>query len=245
MWLAPMYALVLLQTPAPAGSWSGEFTLAIKGQGLVANSVINATWKVDRVARGTLVLDRSFRGAGIAGTPNARDTSRYETWVTDRRRPIIMQVNDSGTFYGPLFGRDNIRQDTQRWQCPATGSSSATGQVASAILQLDFQNGTFSFESPRIFARCDLYFRRDFVKGPKESAAKPSLMLENGVDPAFEIIHRLNQPGEWRVITGAFRAGQGEIVLSRTFAFTWPLQTEMFPGGKLEAELVLVLRRAD
>jgi len=244
MWIASVAALVLLQTNLPASTWSGEFTLTIKGQGRVANNVINATWKVDRVARGTLVLDRTFRGAGIAGTPSARDTARYEAWVTDRRRPITMQVNDSGTFYGPLFSRDNIRQDTQRWQCPAKGSPDAAGQVASAILQFDYEKGTFTFESPRLFARCDLYFRRDFLKGPKETVPKPSIMLEDRVDVAFEIIHRLNQPDEWRVMTGSFKPGQTEIVLSRTFPFTWPLQTEMFPGGKLEAELVLVLRKS-
>lgn len=60
----------------------------------------------------------------------------------------------------------------------------------------------------------------------------------------FEIIHRLNQPREWFKISGPFAAGQTEVVLSRKFLFTWPLQTEMFPGGALDAQLVLVLKKA-
>ncbi len=226
-----------------AGTWRGDFTITIKGSGRVANELIKATWTVDRMAAGTIVLDRTFRGGAIAGTPNTRDTSRYESWIANAKRPITMQVHDSGTFYGPLFSPKNIRLDTQRWTCPAAGSSDASGKVASAILQFDYQAGTFTFETPRFYAKCDLYHRREFVKGPPEWMAKAPVMLSSPVDVEFEIIHQLMQPAEWFKISGPFKAGQTEIVLTRTFPFKWPLQTEMFPGGALDAQLVLVLRK--
>ncbi len=225
------------------GTWRGDFTITIKGSGRVANELIKATWNVDRQATGTIVLDRAFRGGAIAGTPNTRDTSRYESWIANTKRPITMQVHDSGTFYGPLFSPKNIRFDTQRWTCPAAGSSDASGKVASATLQFDYQAGTFTFETPRFYAKCDVYDRREFVKGPPEWMAKAPVMLSSGVDLEFEIIHRLVQPAEWFKISGPFKAGQTEIVLTRTFPFKWPLQTEMFPGGALDAQLVLVLRK--
>ena len=226
-----------------AESWRGDFTLTIKGQGRVANALIIGTWKVDRQARGTIVLDRSFRGGGIAGTESTRDTVRYQTWIANARQPIEMQVHDTGSFYGPLFSPKNIRLDTQRYTCPAPGRADARGEVASGILQFDYQKGTVTFETPRIYSACEQYMQRAFVKGPPEWTAKAPIMLQQGVDGAFEMVHGLVTPAEWVRITAPYTAGQTEVVLSRSFPFAWPLQTEMFPPGRLEAELVLVLRK--
>lgn len=230
--------------PAQKPNWSGDFTLTIRGEDKLDKPPIRASWKVDRVARGRIVLDRMFKGAGLARTENSRDTSRYETWVADSSQPAEIRVNDSGTFYGPFFNPKKIRLDTIEWTCPARSAPGAKGQVRSSILQFDYVKGTYTLEAPRIYTNCDTFTRREFVQGPPEWTGQPPLMLEKGMDPAFEVIHRLVAPAEWTRITGPFRAGQTEIVLSRKFPFEWPLQTESY-RAPLDAELTLVLRKSE
>ena len=241
---------VLLQTKVAASkpAWTGDFTLTVRGGGTIeerlpAGGKMQVTWKVDRVARGRIVLDRMFKGGGIAGTPNTRDTLRYETWIADSRQPIEMLVNDSATYFGPIASPRNITLDVARYRCPAQGESDPKAQVRSSILQFDVEQGSYAFESPRIFSRCDVSYLRTPKQGPPEWMAKAPFDLESRpVDLEFEMIHKMNPLDEWRVMKGTFTKGATEIVLTRSFTFEWmhPIAGRKAP---VTAELQLVLRR--
>ena len=65
----------------------------------------------------------------------------------------------------------------------------------------------------------------------------------DGVDPAFEVVHRLTAPKAWWHLTVPFKEGQTEVVLSRKLRFEWPLRTEGH-RAPLDGELTLVLRKS-
>jgi hypothetical protein len=224
------------------GAWTGELTLTIKGQGSFDDGTLKANWNVDRVARATVVLDRMFRGGGIAGTRDTRNTERYETWVATRSQPAQLVIDDSGEFDGPLFDPRNYRRDTMRWTCPSR-TAPRPGELRASILQIDHHEGTVTWEVPRIFTACDKYFRFDFHKGLPNFVRNGTQMNEEGVELAFEVVHRLTSPKEWWHLTVPFKAGQTEVVLSRPLRFEWPLRTES-RRAPLDGELTLVLRKS-
>jgi hypothetical protein len=242
---------VLLQprVAAPKPAWTGDFTITMKGSGTIdqrlsSGGTMQVTWKIDRVARGRIVLDRSFKGGGIAGTPNTRDTLRYETWVADSRQPIEMQVSDSATYFGPVAVPGNITLDVARYSCPAKDAQDPMGQVRSSILQFDFEQGTYDFEAPRFFNRCDVSYLRTPKRGAADWMARAPFDLESRpVELQFEMVYRMNPLEEWRVMKGPFIKGSTEVVLSRTFVFEWmhPIAGRKAP---VNAELQLVLRRS-
>ncbi|MDK3162445.1 hypothetical protein QPK87_38755 [Kamptonema cortianum] len=199
-------------------------------------------WKVSREARGKISLEHIFKGAGIAGTPDSKNEKRYETWISYIKHPVQMKINDEITLRGPLFAPNQIRFDTNRYRTPGKESTGEwqTGKVGSPILQFDHTQGTFTFESPRIFARTDTYFKREFVAGPKAwTSQKP--ILNDTYEIEFEMIHGLTQPKEWFKLTGKYVPGQKEVVLTRSFPFTVPLGVDIV-GQKLDAKLTLILK---
>ncbi len=242
---------VLLQSHAATAkpAWVGDLTLTMKGSGTIEERLamggsMKVTWNVARIATGRVVLDRSFKGGGIAGTPNTRDTLRYETWIADSRQPLTMQVRDTGTYFGPVGGGRNIALDDVRYTCPAKDTPGAVGQIRSSILQLDFEKGTYAFESPRLFMRCETSYLRMPKQGPPAWLARTPFELVPGpIDVEFEMIAKLNPLQEWRTMTGSFVKGATEIVLSRTFDFQWmhPIAGRAAP---VRADLQLVLRKA-
>jgi len=241
--LALVLALACTSALAQAGgAWTGDLTLTIKGQGRLDDGTVKASWSVNRVARATVVLERMFRGGGIAGTPDTRNAERYETWVADRSQPAQLDIDDRGEFDGPFFHPRNHRRDTMRWTCPSK-TQPRPGQLRASILQIDHQQGTVTWEVPRIFTACDLYVRFDFHKGLPDFVRNGTRMNEDGVDPAFEVVHRLNAPKAWWHLTVPFKEGQTEVVLSRKLRFEWPLRTEGH-RAPLDGELTLVLRKS-
>ena len=229
---------------APKPAWTGEMALTIKGEGKVENGVIRATWRVDRSAKGKIHLDQTFKGgAALAGTENSKDTLRYESWVADGPQTVDMQVNDSGSFYGPLFNPRNIRLDTQRCICPAKGAPASRSQIRSSGLLLDHQKGTHTWETPRIITQCSTLFLREFVKGPPAWTQQPPRHLRDTVELAYEMTSDLGS-GEFYRLSGPLPKGANELVLSRKLTFQWPLQTEDFKAP-VEADLVLVLKRTN
>ncbi len=242
---------VLLQSTAaaPPSSWVGDFTLTITGSGKIQEPLSNGrtmsvTWKVDRVATGRIVLDRSFKGAGIAGASNSRDTLRYESWIANTRQPLTMQVRDSGTYAGPAGSPRNIALDVARYTCPAKDAPERPGQVRSAILQFDRELGSYAFEAPRLFSRCETSYLRTPTSGPPEWMARAPFDLAAGpIELEFEMVHKLVPLESWRLMTGPLPPDARELVLSRRFTFQWmhPLSAGTAP---VQAELQLVLRRA-
>lgn len=220
--------------------WSGEFVLRITGEGKSKSGPFSGTWKIDREAKGKFVLDRSFKGAGIARTEDPKNEARYTAWIANRRQPATLKFDDHITLRGPLHSAKEIRFDTWQYQFPIPGkSTSDAGEVASAILQIDSVKGTYTLESPRIYAAARSYFKRVFVEGPpKWVATKP--FVQDEVDLQFDIIGGLNSPTEWTKMSGPFKPGQREIVLTRKLPFTAPLAT--MPAAKLNAEIVCVLK---
>lgn len=242
---------LLLPTRVPPAkpAWTGEFTITMKGSGAIDRPLggggnMHVTWKVDRVARGRIVLDRSFKGGGIAGTPNTRDTLRYETWIADAAQPIEMIVSDTGSYLGPVGTPRQIGLDVARYTCPSKDGADPKAQVRSAILQFDYEQETFQFEAPRFYSRCDVSYLRTPKRGPAEWMAKSPFDIESRpVELQFEIVHKLAPLDEWRVMKGRFPKGATEVVLTRTMVFQWmnPIET---PKAPVTAELQLVLRRS-
>lgn len=241
--LALLLALASASAPAQTGGpWTGDLTLTIKGQGSFDDGTIKASWNVNRVARATVVLDRMFRGGGIAGTRDTRNTERYETWIATGSQPAQLDIDDSGEFDGPMFHPKNFRRDTMRWTCPSK-TAPRPGQLRTSILQIDHHEGTVTWEVPRIFTACDKYLRFDFHKGLPDFVKNGTRMNEDGVELGFEVVHRLTAPKEWHQLTVPFKEGQTEIVLSRKLRFEWPLRTEG-RRAPLDGELTLVLRKS-
>ncbi|MFN8574745.1 MAG: hypothetical protein U0132_22010 [Gemmatimonadaceae bacterium] len=246
-----LLAILLQAKQGPAKPmWSGELTLTIAGNGAVEEPApkighSRSTWKVDRVARGRVVLDHMFKGSGIAGSPNARDTLRYETWIADASQPLEMQVNDTGTYYGPIPGvGTTITLDSKKITCPTTTAKARPARIRSSILQLDYEKGTYTWETPRLISACD----ESNVRTPKIGNAEwmkkaPFDLASDPVPLEFEMIHRLNWPADWEHVTGSFKKGDTEIVLTRSFAFTW--QHPLIKPAPVKADLVLVLRRSE
>lgn len=128
-----------------------------------------------------------------------------------------------------------------RWTCPSK-TRPRPGELRASILQIDRHAGTVTWEVPRIYAACDLYARFDFHKGLPDFVRNGTRMNEDGVDPAFEIVHRLSPSKAWWRLSVPFQPGQTEIVLSRPLPFEWPLRTES-RRAPLDGDLTLVLRR--
>ncbi len=239
--------LSLLLQPKPAApkpAWTGELTLTIKGSGTIdlpRPKKLRVTWNVDRTATGTVVLDRMFKGGGIAGTPNTRDTMRYETWIANSSQPLIMQVKDTGSYFGPTPS-GAITLDVVRLTCPSKTAPGAVGQIRSSTLQFDYEKGTYSWEAPRLFTKCDTSNLRTPVSGPADWMSRAPFDLAAGpVELAFEMIHWLNPLNEWMVMKGTFQKGATEVVVSRTLAFTW--MHPLVQPAPVTAELTLVLRK--
>lgn len=246
--LVPLISLAISlphMPSAPAETWSGEFSISIKGSGSATGpGPSTGKWSIAREAKGTVVLDRTFRGAGIARTPDSKNLERYETWISDTKRPIEMKVHDLVNVRGPLFDPKQIRYDTFRYHCPKDPNSTEwqAAKVGSSILQFDHKNGVFEFEMPRFYARAQTHFKREFVQGPKSWTSK-SPIVEDREELEFEIIHGLTQPKEWFKLSGPFKAGQREIVIERKFNFGPPLGASI-QNQKVPATFKLVLRKS-
>lgn len=231
------------------GSWSGDFVLTIKGSGVNEVAVAplpggkaRMTWAVERSARGRIVLDRMFKGAGIARTPDSRNTDRYETWVASGAQPLEMVVNDHGTFYG-FIPSGHVALDETNYRCPMPDARHPTGQVRSGILQFDRLTGTWSFETGRMIHRCATSKLRTPKHGPPDWLAKaPFDLLSNAFELEFEIWHGLDPLDEFHLMTGKYAEGASELVLSRRFTFNWSSPfTEKAP---VHGVLELVLRKS-
>jgi hypothetical protein len=243
--LLPVFLQPGAATPRPM--WSGDFTITMTGDGRAEKPLgttrMAVTWHVDRVARGRIVLDRMFKGGGIAGTPSTRDTMRYETWIANLAQPLELVVRDTGTYFGPTPNPRHIALDVSRHTCPAPDGAAPRAQVRSGILQFDKVQGTWTLETPRMIARCETGTLRTPKAGPPEWMARSPFRIEsNSLQLEFEVWHRLAPLPEWDRMTGPYREGQDEIVLTRSFTFQWmhPLTERPAP---VHAELVLVLRR--
>lgn len=236
--------LVCLAVTLPAESWRGDFVIRIKGEGRVDKPVpCWGKWKIDREATGTIILDRTFAGGGLARTPDYNNKERYETWVANSKQPIKMRIKDEIELYGPLTAINEIRLDNWKYSCPVPASTETwqLGKVAASILQFDKKEGRFEFESPRYYAKGNTNFLRKFVKGPpKWIATKP--WHEDKDDTEMQIITGLNEPSEWFRIKGEYKPGQTEVKLSGKYGFTVPLGAAIKPP-KVEATLELVLRK--
>ena len=247
--MVPKLVVALLQAGAPAKPmWSGELTLTIRGNGTLEEPLpgvgkLRTTWKVARTAAGRVVLDHMFKGGGIARTPNTRDTLRYETWIADASQALVMQVSDTGTYYGPIPGSGlSVTLDLTRIACPTRTAKARAGQIRSSILQFDYEKGTYTWETPRLFTVCDLTTTRAPKLGPPAWVNKPPFELESDTLPLeYEMVHNLSWPDEWYHVTGSFKKGDTEIVVSRAFEFSW--RHPLSKPAPVNAELVLVLRR--
>lgn len=233
---------ILSQTPA--GRWEGEFVLTITGSGKASGRAPNqGSWSVNRTARGTIVLDNSFAGAGIARTTDPKNETRYSSWIANSKQVAELKVHDRVWVYGPLFSPQEIRDDVTTYDCPIEGEGYAPGKVASAILQIDHQAGTFTLEAPRIYAKGNNRFVRKFVKGPpKWVATKP--IDKTDTDVEFEIVSGLNQPETWYRMSGPYKEGQTEIDLSRKIDFHVNLGASIkAPSVSADLKLILKLKR--
>lgn len=247
--LTLLAALTLWTPGAPplANTWTGEMVLRINGKGRAEGAKPSwGEWDINREVRGTITFDRTFRGAGIAGTPDSRNEKRYETWVSDARLAIKMKVNDRTVIYAPLHSPTNIRHDTTLVNVPPKGTTTEdgwmTGKAELPILQIDHQTGTFIYESPRFYTKGFRHFTRKFVKGsPDWVKNKPLVQEEFPIE--YEVRFDLMQPTEWFKISGKFAPGQKEVVLSRKFKFS-PVLGASIKDQPLNAEMTLVLRRS-
>ncbi len=242
--LTPILLAVMFQTkpPVPKPMWTGELTLTLKGNGTIEEPYPKigkrrVTWKVDRTARGRVVLDHMFKGGGIAGTPSTRDTVRYETWIANAAQPLDLQVSDTGTYYGPTPS-GAIALDLIRITCPTTTPNARPGQIRSSILQFDYEKGTYSWETPRLFTTCNQSHLRTLLENPNR---KPFELVSGPVALEYEIVHQHDPLEAWAHVNGTFKKGDTEIVLSRTFEFRW--QHPIVAKAPVKAELVLVLRK--
>jgi len=248
--LIPILMAAMLQTKAAAATpmWAGDLTLTIKGNGTIEQPYPTigkrrVTWKVDRAARGRVVLDKMFKGGGIAGTPNTRDTVRYETWIANASQPLEMTVRDTGTYYGPIPGAGlQVTLDVMRITCPTTSPKARPGQIRSSILQLDYEKGTYTWETPRLFTACDQSDLRTPKLGPPAWMSRPPFELRSPpVELEYEMGHQTSMFNDWRQISGTFSKGATEIVLSRTIDLAW--QHPLDVKAPVKAELTLVLKR--
>lgn len=160
--------LITLLMPLIAGptadlGWKGDFTMIIRGEGSLKTKTSSARWKIDRVAKGVIVLDRPIRGAIIAGSPDRNNEKRYESWIGSRAEPFMMTIRDEVVQRGPLFSPKEIRRDTLRVTTPPEG---ATGKLGWPSLQIDLENGQYLWEAPRLEAPAQSYFQREFIEGP-------------------------------------------------------------------------------
>lgn len=218
--------------------------LTIRGEGQLKQPPCTGRFKIDREARGTILLDRRLEGAAIAGSPDYSNKTRYESWIGTKDMPIQMRVHDVIVGRGPLFAPNQIRLDTLTLKCPADPKTGTweTGELGWPTFQIDWQTGTFLWDAPRIEAKTESTFVREFIEGPKSWTSKPALR-QRELRLGYQIIYDLVQPREWFRIKGTIKKDQTEVVLSRTF----PFRPSMMAGLKpplLEARLTLVLRRS-
>lgn len=250
--LAAMAALGVSTAAVAKETWSGELTLTLKGSGNreypvkeMPGGKSRVSWNVDRLAQGRIVLDRMFKGGGIAGTPDTRNTDRYETWIADRAQPLELTVRDEGQYYG-FIAPQRVALDEIRFQCPVPDERHRVGQVRSGILQFDRQAGTYQFETPRLIHRCATSHLRTPKHGPADWMARPPFDIRsNAFELEFDVWHGLNPSDEWRVLKGSYTEGATELVLSRRIVFQWmnPFLTAERPAP-VEAQLQLVLRKS-
>jgi hypothetical protein len=190
-----------------------------------------------------VILDQTFKGAGIARTESARDTTRYETWIARSAQPLEMTVRDTGSYTGPVGTARTYALDRARYTCPAADRPDARGQIRSGILQFDRVKGTYAFETPRLFTRCDVSYLRTPTRGDAAWMARgPFEMMSSPIELEFAMTQMLAPLESWRIITGPAPADATELTLSRRFTFQWMNPTD---DGKapVTAELTLVLRR--
>jgi hypothetical protein len=246
MLVATLLFSILLQPHAVAQppSWSGELVLTVKGSGAKEITAQRAriTYQVDRMARGRILLNRTFKGAALAGMPDGRDTTRYESWIGARRQPLDMVVSDSGTYHGPQFGFTGL--DTRRYLCPAPDTPPDRSEVGPSILQFDYATSTYIWEVPRIVTRCLIREMRRAVAGPASYMSRPPWpLVTDSLPVAFDIMQLLSRHGEWYRLTGSFTKGATELVLSRSFTAYWPVAW-VDKQAPLQVELVLVLKKS-
>lgn len=237
-------AILTLGPSAPQrGGWEGEFVMTIRGEGSVKKGPSTARWKIDREARGKIILDRRIEGAVVVNSPDRNNTQRYESWIGSGTVPFTMRVRDEIVERGPLFSPKEIRRDTTRLTCPdpAGGGTVGQGALGWPTLQIDRELGRYTWEAPRVEAPTRSFFQREFIEGPKAWTSRKPL-LKDELDLGFQIIHKLNQPKEWFSFTGPIDKDATQITLSRSFPFTVMLMAGLTPP-KVEAQLTLILRR--
>lgn len=242
--IASTLAVVLLAQTPTHGKWTGDLIFTVKGTGTTKTKTSWAKWKIDREVRGQIVLDRMNKGATIAGSPDGKNLSRYESWNGNARQPIQMRINDEVIQRGPLHSPKEIRLDTFRVVCPVSPERAPKykGEIGWPTLQIDSKTATFLWDAPRLEAPAEYYFKREFVEGPKSWTSNPPRITDE-VRLGYQAIYDLNQPSEWYQFSGPFKPGQTELVLSRKFPFTVMLMAGLVPG-KVEAEMKLVLRKS-
>lgn len=231
-------------------SWSGDFVLTIKGSGDKQYPVkglpggnARVTWNVDRVARGRIYLDRVMKRGGIAGTPDTHNAERYESWVGDRPQLLDLQVNDYGTYFG-FVGPQRVAFEETRYKCPMPDERRKTGQVRASILQFDRQQGTFTFETPRMIHRCATSKVRTPKHGPADWMEKaPFNVLPYEFELEFDVWKGLSlYEDHWTRLQGKHAEGRNEVDLSRTLVFDWPnpfLNAQNRAPIKVDLQLVL------
>lgn len=242
--MSPLVAAILLLPPSaqPTG-WEGEFVMTVRGEGSIKKGPATARWKIDREARGKIVLDRRIEGAVVALSPDRNNKERYESWIGSGKVPFTMHVRDEIIERGPLFNPKEIRRDTTRLTCPdpANGGTVGQGALGWPVLQIDLQTGRYTWEAPRIEAPTRSFFQREFVEGPKAWTNRQPI-VQDKLDLGFQIIHKLNQPKEWFSFSGSFDKDATQITLTRSFPFTVMLMAGLTPP-KVDTQLTLILRR--
>lgn len=245
--VAVLLALPLLLARAKE-SWSGDFVLTIKGRGSDELAVprlpggkARASWDVDRTVRGRMVLDRMFKGSGIAGTPDGRNLERFETWVATSTQVIEMEVNDHGSFFG-IVSSGHPALDKTVFRCPEPEARHPNGRLRASILQFDKLKGTWTLETGRMIHRCATSTLRTPQYGPPSWSSRPPFeQRPYAHELEFEIWQGFYPLTEFHWMTGPHTEGATELVLSRDFTFHWArgLSAKAPVPGRLD----LVLRK--
>lgn len=252
VWRMAVLALLLCFRPPMAhanGSWSGDFVLTIRGSGSDELAVprlpggkARATWDVNRTVRGRMVLDRMFKGSGIAGTADGRNLDRFETWIAARPQVIDMEVDDHGTYFG-IVSSGHPAQDKTVFKCPVPDERRPTGQLRSSILQFDKRQGSWTLEIGRMIHRCATSTLRTPQFGPPSWSSRPPFeQRPNAHELEFEIWHGLYPLDEYHQMTGPYRDGDTELVLTRDFTFHWA--RGLSAKAPVPARFELVLRKS-
>lgn len=243
--LAAFVCLGLWSPTDLSDTWTGDFVITIRGKGRVDKPKPSwADWDINRESRGTIIFDRTFKGAAIARTEDSKNLERYETWLADKHYAAQIKAHDAVHLYGPLFEAHNHRFDTSIFNCPPKSAPTPDGwqkaEIMLPILQLDYGKNEFLFEMPTIYGKGHVSEVRKFVKGDKKwTSTKPHEQIRDVLD--FSMITGLNAGDDWAYIRGSFKKGQDTIDLSRKF--TIKAKVGMLEPNPLQAEIKLVLKR--